>query len=329
MGPIEKGAPLREDFGLVVDAAGLGGAEDLDAAWVRAALRRHGVLVLRATGAPGDLEEAARWLARVFGALVDRFYQVPGRISAVPGAEVQILTDARSRPLQFHAEHAWHPLRPDLGAFLCVAAAGDGSGQTALVQGAHLHAALSPDAQRIFAANRVRYVCHAGSRWWRSRHPGSTLEQVIEQLSTLPGVEVRRVDTSLLARYFECDLLQDEVLRLDFVDRVVVADARGPVYRGSAHRHDYTAFAAGVRYRKSGGELGVSATFEDGGELTPELRLDVDRAAESACVEWAWRPRDLVLIDNWNVLHGRLRAGGEGRRLVSAWGHASWLAQPG
>jgi alpha-ketoglutarate-dependent taurine dioxygenase len=317
--------PLWNDFGLAVDCAGADRPSDLDLAGLREAVRRYGVVVLRRVGAAASTEEAARWLTDFAAAFLDRVIAYPGRNWVRPDGEVQRLMDVRTRGLQFHTEHAWHPLQPDLGIFMCVSEAREPGGETALAHGARLLAALPERTRQAFRERRIRYVSHLGSRWWRTYHREEEAGPVLARLNALPGVRAAAVDRRLLARYFECELLEDEVLRVEYLAPAVIAGVNGPCYTGSPHRHDYSPFLAGIRYGKSRGELGVWATFEDGGEIGEPLRLDVDRACEQHAAEWTWRRGDVALIDNWSVLHGRLRTGGEGRQLLSAWGHLAPL----
>ena len=272
--------------------------KDLAPAAVLEALAAHGVVLFR--DFPAELED--------FSAFTEAF-AVPfllhgGRahrpIDGVDPTIRQVTSGAEAVGL--HSEASGLPVRPDYLWLKCEAPAALG-GDTVLLDGAALWAALPAGVQGYFRQRWLHYTSGPSgigpAEWGRAfgADDADEAERRIEAFGR--GLDPR-------------------------FERMTLT--RGPGDRFVGHY----AVCAVVPSRFGGREAFANALFGpyrvfptfEGGEVIPDpLLAEVGRAFGPLCHRLAWQAGDVVMVDNWRVMHGRLPFVGA-RRILTRMGGA-------
>ncbi|WP_432201310.1 TauD/TfdA family dioxygenase [Erythrobacter sp. W53] len=255
--------------------------------------------------------------AHVFDAVVEA-YGEPGftyeeslsnavRVNVTP----RVFTANEAPPtteIYLHHEMAQTPLYPSKLFFYCEIAAEEG-GATPLCRSDLLFARLAeqdPGLAEAFESRGVRYTNtmpgadDAGSgqgRSWRS---------------TL-GVDTREAAEGRLAELeYTWEWQSDESLRVTTATLPAVRDL------GDGRKSFFNQLIAAFRgWSDSRNDPAKAITFGDGEQITSEDMAPIIALADELTYDHTWQAGDVVLVDNFAVMHGRRPFAGKRRVLAS------------
>jgi alpha-ketoglutarate-dependent taurine dioxygenase len=297
------GHELATDVPYLIMGGRHGRLDRLDVADLKDMIRRHGLVILRGFRVhTTDFKHLAMTLAdRLFP------YWKLGRIRHTADDLVQGPDpDTFERPP--HSEMAYAPTRPDIVCFWIRLPAPRG-GATTITDGADVVASLAPERCADLARRRVK---------WTLQVPYVTLSRIYgiqtrqDAVRLLPSVmaELRprfRVRVSCRLRQTHCTVA--------FTTPALVEAARGLVYADQ-----WATFAASR-------EPGIHLRRTDPG--LREHAAAVRAAVEQCTVAPKWHRDDIVLLDNWTVMHGRQEIISARRDVRVCVGYARWLRPRG
>lgn len=273
------------------------GADDLRG-WSRAdlygALAEHGVLLLR-----GCLDNV-----RVFSAFVrehsSRLSLDPAR--AMDGGAAQ-LVDAGRDAIGLHCENGNSPFWPDLTWFYCDIPARIGS-ETTVCDGERVLARMSPGCRRFFEEQPIRYARRVEAGKWKR-----------------------------LVQHYRPDLGALEAIRFDHLEALVGDDPNTALSydpEDDSIGYAFTVSAIQVstlsqRPAFANSLLGPSFNYEkpritraDGAAIPARWLDEFARVSEAETIDIRWQARDMALIDNRRVMHGRRAILDSNRRIYNA-----------
>lgn len=210
--------------------------------------------------------------------------------------------------IHLHHEMAQTPLYPSKLFFYCEIAAAEG-GATPLCRSDLLFAQLAeqnPGLAEAFESRGVRYTNtmpgadDAGSgqgRSWRSTLGVETREAAEARLSELSYTWEWQVDGSL---------------------RVTTATLPAVRDLGDGRKSFFNQLIAAFRgWSDSRNDPAKAITFGDGEPITSEDMAPIIALADTLTYDHAWQAGDVVLVDNFAVMHGRRPFAGKRRVLAS------------
>jgi alpha-ketoglutarate-dependent taurine dioxygenase len=250
-----------------------------------ALLREHGGLVFRGFSADG---EPFRALSTELGT---HFYNM----ALDPKVREVLSTDGRvagvikgNRPLPLHMERGYSPLKPELVMFHMIQPSPVGGGSL-LCSGARVLERMSPRLVDLFRSKRLKYVHTWEPEAWRGRY-GATPDEVRARFSALPAV------TDF---HFDGDLLH-----YSYVVSAIVESRQGgrpgfcSNFLGAWQLRNRPTSIAPQRHEHD-------IMFEDNQPISVELFEEVQAAIHAATDVYALVANDIVLLDNYRVMHGR------------------------
>lgn len=288
------------ELGIIVRPTPSQGAlEDLDVGALRDRVAEHGVVLLRGFAHEGLAD---------FEKLTERF-DVPflqhggiahERLDGVVDT-IRMVT-AGTGAVGLHSEVSGLPVRPDYLWLHCVEPAAVG-GETVLCDGFALWSALPEHVQQTFRERRLYYYSGArgvGPSEWKAAFntdDPAHAEACIEAF------------TATLDPRFE-EMVLKRVQGDRFVGHYAVSAVVPSPYR------DAEAFANALF-----GPYRVFPTFEGGEPVQDDLLSEIGAAMGPLGLRLRWQAGDVVMVDNWRVLHGRLPFLGA-RRILTRMGGA-------
>lgn len=274
-----------------------GELRDLDVGALREGIAAHGVVLLRGFAHDGLSD---------FQALTERF-ELPflrhGGIAHEPldGVVDTIrMVTAGTEAVGLHSEVSGLPVRPDYLWLHCVQPAAVG-GETVLCDGAALWSALPEHVQQTFRERRLYYS--SGER-------GITPTEWKAAFDTEDPAHAEACIEAFAATLDP--RFEEMVLKRVEGDRFVGHYAISAVVPSPYGKAEAFANALFGPYR-------VFPTFEGGEPVQDELLSEIGAAFGPLCRPLRWQAGDVVMVDNWRVLHGRLPFLGA-RKIVTRMG---------
>lgn len=304
---IAMASPARLDPPMLTLASLSAGRAELER--VRATISDRGCVVLQ-TGAADR---------RGFESLCRELFDAPmihgGRRRRTGTSDVVQAVDPGEHPIAPHCEYAYTPFRPDLAAFHCSRAPREG-GQTLLIDGVSLLAALAPDQRAALAAQALCHDSEVPAIGWQRMFSLDDPDALATKLDALIEAFVEAGGHEQL-RY---RLAADGELWFRYQASALIDRRRGQ------------AFATSLGFPPRPGEGPGKRTwlrFADGSVVDPALcRAVLVDHVEALAHAHRWEPGDVLIADNWSVLHGR-RAFRGPRDIDACFGYADWLRPPG
>lgn len=220
-------------------------------------------------------------------------------------------------PITLHNEMSYSRDYPRLIAFYCDVAP-EAQGETPLADGRRVLAALPAELVTRWRARRIRYV--------QNLHAGKGLGKSWRE--TFETDDRARVETILTARGAELAWKDDGGLRVaEVTDPFVKHPVTGEeMFFTQAHQWHVSSLDpktrdALLRLVKPE-DLYHTCTFGDGSPIDEADLVAIRQALDAATVAFPWRPRDVLVVDNVRVLHGRRPFKGPRRILVAMGGPA-------
>lgn len=254
------------------DPARLG---SLDPALPRAALMETGAVLLRGYAWDVGL------LAEFVRALVPLPIVYGGSRSRITQDDHIQKVEQGSMAISLHCELAFTPFRPDVCVFACVRPPAQG-GETLVGDGARVLQSLSEATRaRFWGPRAITYQrLFPPSAWQRTFGTSSrtAVEAALDRLG-----QVRAVFSN------------HGTLSCHFTTAAIVNDLAGR-----------PAFANNVSNMvEAEGITGSTVTYADGTALDRETRAELRACLAQVSAPVAWQPFDVLVLDNWRVMHGR------------------------
>lgn len=273
-------------------------------------LQRDGAVLLRGF-AVGD--------AATFRAVVARFVPALQRYRGGDSPRRIVSEDVytstsypASLPILLHNEMSYSRAYPALIAFYCEVPAARG-GETPLADGRRVLAALSDDLRARLAEKRLRYIQNLPARPGIGKSWQDTFETANRD----------EVEALLRARGAEYAWKPDGSLRVAEVTDPIVVHPRTAEKVFFSQPHMWHVSSLDDRTRRAllkicaVDDLYHHCTFADGSELSEADLDEIRRVLDAEAVQFEWRARDVLLVDNVLVSHGRRPFEGERRILVA------------
>jgi len=271
-------------------------------------LAEHGALVLRGFGVTEDSLDPV-----LDGLLPDRLAYVHGNSPRTKvGGNVYTSTEYPPEfTISMHSELSYAHTWPSRLLFFCAVAAESG-GATPVADNSRWLAALDPE---------VRAAFRGGVRYTQNLHGGLGLGRSWQR--TFETGDRAAVDAFLAGAPAEWTWLPDGGLRVSQVrpSTTVHPGTGEEVWFNQADQwHPATLgdeLAAELAELLPPEELPQSVTFADGAPIPAEYVLHVREQGLNCAVDVAWRPGDVMVVDNVRAAHGRRPFSGARRVLVA------------
>lgn len=287
--------------GLVVHARAGDTLAALDREQLAHWLGRHGYLVLRGfdCGVAQFSALVKNSSSRISLDPARRFHDSDGEVLAQ-------MVDAGVDAIGLHCENGNSPFWPDLCWFFCTEAPQRGS-QTTLCDGAAVFHELAPQLRTRLLAQDIVYTRRVPQPLWKNyvRHAfsggpeASDTNAAFERLLAL----VNDIDSTSIA------LHEDGAITYRFRTPAILARS---VFSPGLPAFANSILGPSFNYERP------QITFADGTPLNEQLRTALAELCERHTVEVGWRQRDIVVIDNARVMHGRRRIEDSHRTIYNA-----------
>lgn len=311
--------PLHPTFGLLIESAEPAPIQELPAEEVAGHFRRHGALVFRNFAVETeDFTEFTSRLCRDFST-----YQGGGfRWGAFDRQKINndetLLTvtgSTQSFGIPLHGEMYYMSRRPSLLWFYCERPP-ESAGETTLCDGAELYRRLPPAAREYFAAHRLKYVRHLLDGEWQVAFQTREPEDLRRWCAENGTVLSEHGDGSVTVEYTSSALrpAPGGAGQVFINNLLVIHSAEQAIRAGLA--------AKVLNLPRNACPLVVR--LEDGSEVPAALVEEVERAADAISFKHAWRKRDVLLVDNTRILHGRKKCPDPGRNIYVRMGEPAF-----
>ena len=282
MGKYGISTPAAGEYGTMFTAEPGTDILSVPPAEIDSRFRSSGVVLLR--GFDVDLQRFRALTESLTGSFIS--YDGGAAARNYVGGDPTMMTvsePTHSYPVPLHGEMYYVERKPLVLWFYCVKPVAEG-GQTTVGDGTWILERLRPETRRLFEENRIKYVMiFAEGRWQKIFH-------------TEDMEEVRR----------HCERNRYS-MRLDEKDGSIVAeyvsDAIWKTRFGEERSFINNVFAitrwewAGVPFRK--------VRMEDGSRIPEKVVEELWNVEAEATRDVAWKPGDIVMVDNSRFLHGR------------------------
>lgn len=310
--------PLRESFGVAVEAARPAPIQTLSRDLVASLFRRHGALLFRNFGADADAftEFSAahchsfstyqgggfRW-----GKLDRQKVNNNDTLLTVTGA-------TQSFGIPLHGEMYYMKQRPTVLWFFCENPPAT-AGETILCSGAEFYSRMGEDEREFFARNRLKYVRHLTAEEW--------------------PVAFQHDDAAVLRRWCDdndCELTEsaDGSVTIEYVCPAVRPGPAGEevfintlLLLHSVEQAIRSGYAAQV-IELPRNACPIYVRLESGEEIPAALVERLKQAAEVMTVKVRWKKGDVLMIDNRRVMHGRKNCQGADRKIFVRMGEPAF-----
>lgn len=310
--------PLRETFGMSVEAARPAPIQSLPREFVASLFRRHGALLFRNFVADSDAftEFSAahchsfstyqgggfRW-----GKLDREKVNNNDTLLTVTGA-------SQSFGIPLHGEMYYMKQRPTVLWFFCESPPAT-AGETILCSGAELYGRMSEDEREFFSRHRLKYVRHLTADEW--------------------PVAFKNEDAAGLRRWCDdndCELTEnaDGSITIEYVCPAILRGPAGEevfintlLLLHSAEQAIRSGYAARV-VELPRNACPIYVRLESGDEVPAGLAERLKQAAEAMTVKVSWRKGDVLMVDNRRVMHGRKNCQGTDRKIFVRMGEPSF-----
>ena len=268
--------PLRSTLGVLFSSDEATDLLSLDRKEVIEQFKSRGLILFR--GFKADLED--------FRAVTARFTQEfmvhrnPLRKHVDADGTTQTVQSDRSG-IPFHGEMYYLPDiagpygRPDIIWFYCAQPAAK-DGETTICDGVEMFSALDDSVKALFLRNKLKYSHRSPEKFWKA-------------IADNPAALMNKL--AAIAEVSNCRLDSDGTLLWEYH---VSANSR-------TKYGNQEAFVNSILPRSDVYRI----TFEDGTDISEELRMEILKTAEKLCLPLRWEIHDLAMVDNTRCMHGR------------------------
>ena len=291
--PPEPGRPH-----LLVEAAPGERLAHLDPARVVEEYKRHGALLFRGFGA--DVDAFRTFAKRFCSSSVQN--ESPGRRPIDPAANIHTV-DGGVGAFSLHPELSREPWKPDVAFFGCLSAPSRG-GATTICDGVALVRALPDAVRRGLEGRRLLYI-------------KPTWPELLDFWLGDPDPD----DATLASPPPECPYffrrIEGQVLRV--------------FSRPALHRpmfHDAPAFGNFLLFARFNNGRRDFPVLDDGHPVPEPWLQAIKATGDALAAPVAWRPGDVLMLDNTRFMHGRTAIVDPGERLIATYFGYLGFARP-
>jgi alpha-ketoglutarate-dependent taurine dioxygenase len=220
----------------------------------------------------------------------------------------------QSFPIPLHGELYYFKHHPAMLWFYC-SVAPVAQGETTICDGRRLCDGLTAETRAFFRDNAVRYIRNLTAEQWKTAFQTEEIEAVrqlcLENETTL---EYHDADGSIKTEFMGCAIRKVDGREV-FINNIL------PVYIAE------WVYGKGLNKTTDGSPdspFPLIVRMADGSCIPRERFRELKKTAESLTACIAWRPNDLLMINNYTHLHGRREADGSQRRIYVRMGEPSW-----
>jgi alpha-ketoglutarate-dependent taurine dioxygenase len=267
----------------VHEVRGQGAVLDVARDEVDAALKEHGALLLRGF----DVEDQS------FAALSER---ICGEFLVHPNVRREVITpdgytrkvDPRTNRLPYHNEMSYWPNFPETIWFFCISPPSSG-GETTVCDGVLALAALDQELRAFFEGHRIKYS-------HRIAPPPTSGTDAINAIDKWRAKLAALADRIAPGDVFEYRFDEHGTLHAQYITSAIRLAMFG-------HR----VFANSIVISQLGplSRSMYSLTFEDDSPLRPGHLDGIQRATDAVGASLRWEKRDILVLDNTRMMHGR------------------------
>lgn len=214
--------------------------------------------------------------------------------------------------IPLHAEMHYTGRPPKFLWFFCEEAPRD-RGETLLADSRVMFSTLSQETQTFFRANRIKYIRdYKNGEWQRSFNTKDILHLktlCAEQACTL----ITDTEQNVRIEYVQSAILKDEQQQSCFVNNVLVIH----YFEHALESGLAQAYMPDMKKQPSP----VKARMENGERFPEKILLELAEAAQKASVPHQWHAGDIILIDNFQTLHGRNESTDKERKIYVRMGY--------
>ncbi len=295
--------------------------------------QQHTLKHIAPTDVSDALEQNGALIFRGFGANIDDFTkfseQFSNQFSYYEGGGLQWRSLNRERVnnnnslftttggnigfyIPLHAEMHYTGSPPKFLWFYCEEAPLD-KGQTLLANSRVMFEALSNETRDFFRTNKVKYIRdYKNGEWQQSFNTNE-----INHLKTLCAEQACTVqsdtDQNVCIEYTQSAILQDKHQQDCFVNNVLVIH----YFEHALESGLAQAYIPDMKKQASP----VKARMENGERFPDRILLDLAEAAQAVSVPHQWQAGDIILIDNFQTLHGRNESADKDRKIYVRMGY--------
>ena len=301
-------SPLTATYGTVISNGNGESVLDLDERQIVDLFSRSGALVLR--GFNSSLDEfrtftdcyGREFLTYQGGGF--RFRSFDRRAINDESTILSVTGGSQGFPMPLHGEMFYLKIRPRILWFRCEIPP-ERDGETTLGDGAEIFAALSPATRDLLCTRSIRYDRTLADGDWQTTFQTDDIDVVREVCAANDTTMEFDAATGTLRTSFTCSaLVTDEAGRLRFINNILtVIMAERALGNGVTN-------AAGDAV-----SMPLVVRWDDGTPFAPELLKELATVCEQCTTPVAWQAGDIVMVDNWRVMHGR-RGSPPGKREV-------------
>lgn len=260
---------------------------------IRVKLREHGAILIRGLDLTvAEFEELSQEISPEF--LV---HHDVGRMYVSDDGTTQTVVPGNDS-LPAHVERGYAAPIPATLFFYCDQPA-EADGETTLFDGYEIFENLSPEAQRFFSENKMRYRLRIGPELWQ------------RTLMTDDHAEALYIVDEQLADVLDPSRGESATCRVD--GDTLIMDFVTPATRSSPRRegHAFANSSLTYLYTRDMPAEGLLALgnmdlrTEDDQPFPMDMLREALRASKAAEYKIKWNRGDMVFVDNHTVLHGR------------------------
>jgi hypothetical protein len=292
-----------------------GRPDELDVGQVRNALDETGAVLM----------STANWNVADFEAftqrLCSRFHNSGARGSLREGDGFTTSTFSMNFTLLSHSEGTFRPAidaadprpiaphAPDVGFLFCEVAPSVAGGETTLVDGIELLAALDPAVRARFERDGIGYHMIWERERWENELGATDREQLEPLLAQMPGTSFEFAGDTLHLFYRTPAITTTRTGAQVFAPALLAHLSHVPS----------TIDPARLIYSKTTNRV----RFGGGEELSDDVVAHLIEIHDALTYPHRWQPGDLLILDNTRTLHGRNRTATECERTLKS--RFGWL----
>jgi len=279
--------------------------QDLDSNSIRCAIKNYGAVIIRCPDlSVKDFIELSDSL------MIPMVHHSTNTIERDPlGNDPRTATVNKGvEAIPLHREGSYAPGCPDLLFFFCERPSSSG-GETLLCDGVELLQQLDRSTRDFVNDLELHWSWEARPIRWQQTLRSQSIEEARQVLANL---KANLQPYEQLDYYFDGELLVGR-----FVTQAVIQSpfSQVPAFCNSLMINAYrpkSAYFARDDYR---------VLLGNGDPFPPEILAEISRIAERISIGINWAPCEIVVVDNWRVMHGRRNFDDLQRRIYLRMGH--------
>lgn len=294
--------PLKETFGLMIEACSP--HEKISALpqeEIIALFRQHGALLFRnfAVGTEDFLGFTSRY-SQDFSTYQGGGFRWGSLDREKIGNNETLLSvtgSTQSFGIPLHGEMYYMRQKPTLLWFYCEHPPRE-AGETTLCDGRELYKKITEDDREYFSQHKLKYIRHLTRDEWPVAFQTNELESLRSWCERNDSTLTENADGSMTIEYVCSAISRAEQEEVFINNLLVIHSAEQAILSGAA--------AKALNLPRNACPIVVR--LENDSEIPAELVAQIEQVAEQLSAKVAWRARDILMVDNTRILHGRKKS---------------------